>query len=138
MDATNDFDHQEDHDDAVRDDLDLAEDADEGGDGAGAPLSCPKCGAPMVPIVYGYPGGALWDRVHRGEVALGGCVVTGFDPTHQCDAGHKWLRSGRAAGMDPDALAGFFGPSTRGSGRLFEVFDGWTLVGDASTEQAWD
>lgn len=56
---------------------------------------CPDCGSKMVRIVYGYPGPGLIERSMRGEVALGGCCVTGFDPTHQCGQGHKWRWTGR-------------------------------------------
>jgi hypothetical protein len=40
----------------------------------------------MLPIVFGYPMPELFEAEQRGEVALGGCVVTGEDPTHRCAA----------------------------------------------------
>lgn len=39
-----------------------------------------KLGVKVLPIVYGLPDKTLFDRAKRGEVALGGCVITGFDP----------------------------------------------------------
>jgi len=71
---------------------------------------CPDCGSKMVRIVYGYPMGGLLERSARGEVALGGCVVTGFDATHVCDQGHRWRWAGTAAELDADAAAGVLVP----------------------------
>jgi hypothetical protein len=55
-----------------------------------APVSatCPRCGAfaPMLPIVFGYPTPDTFLAAERGDLALGGCVVSGEDPTHQCSA----------------------------------------------------
>ncbi len=50
------------------------------------PTGCPECGsADRVPIFYGYPSAALFEARRRGEVALGGCVITGDDePARQC------------------------------------------------------
>ncbi|MBA2719832.1 MAG: hypothetical protein H0U52_11425 [Chloroflexi bacterium] len=49
---------------------------------------CPRCGAwaAMRPIVFGYPSPELMAAADRGSVALGGCVMHGEDPTHQCTA----------------------------------------------------
>ena len=57
---------------------------------------CPVCKEPMVRIVYGYPSMELFESSARGEVALGGCVVSGFgvDPTHRCRQGHEWCWDG--------------------------------------------
>jgi hypothetical protein len=40
----------------------------------------------MLPIVFGYPSLELFEAEGRGEVALGGCLVSGEDPTHRCSA----------------------------------------------------
>ena len=40
----------------------------------------------MRPMVFGYPSRELIAAADRGSVALGGCVMTGEDPTHQCTA----------------------------------------------------
>ncbi len=40
------------------------------------PTACPDCGKPtVVPVVYGYPGPAMFEAVERNSVLLGGCVV---------------------------------------------------------------
>ena len=59
------------------------------------PPGCPTCGTVGVPIVYGMPGPELVDAAERGEVFIGGCVITGDDPTHVCAAGHHWKAPGR-------------------------------------------
>ncbi|MGY1986914.1 hypothetical protein ACI792_11870 [Blastococcus sp. SYSU DS0669] len=39
---------------------------------------CPGCGREdSVPLVYGLPGGDLFEQAERGQVALGGCLVPG-------------------------------------------------------------
>lgn len=57
---------------------------------------CPECSKPMLRIVYGYPSAELFGRSARGEVALGGCVISGFgdDATHRCQQGHEWRWTG--------------------------------------------
>lgn len=40
----------------------------------------------MVPIVFGYPSSETFAAADRGEIALGGCLVSGEDPTHRCSA----------------------------------------------------
>lgn len=49
-------------------------------------LRCGKCQAVRltVPIVYGLPGYELMERAERGEVVLGGCVVTASAPLRAC------------------------------------------------------
>jgi hypothetical protein len=57
------------------------------------PLACPECGSNtnVVPIVYGYPSPELREAAERGEVFLGGCVITGDDPLWYCDdCEHGW------------------------------------------------
>lgn len=49
------------------------------------PDRCLWCGtASPVPIVFGLPDGELEELADRGEVILGGCVVTGNDPRWRC------------------------------------------------------
>lgn len=49
------------------------------------PAPCPHCGSEQViPIVYGMPGAELGAAWERGEVELGGCVVSGNDPERHC------------------------------------------------------
>ena len=56
---------------------------------------CPSCGSSkVVPIVYGMPGSELAEAYERGEVELGGCVITGDDPQWRCKGcGHDWGRA---------------------------------------------
>ena len=50
-----------------------------------APRRCPNCGSKsIVRIVYGLPGPELFEKAERGEVMLGGCIITGNDPAHGC------------------------------------------------------
>ncbi len=60
-----------------------------------AELRCPECGsADVIPIVYGKPGRELMAQAERGEVALGGCILTGNDPAWHCTAcQHRWGRT---------------------------------------------
>ena len=54
---------------------------------------CPQCGSRenVVPIIYGYPGPELRDAAERGEVKLGGCVISGDDPRWYCkDREYSW------------------------------------------------
>ena len=55
---------------------------------------CPKCGSSeVVPIAYGMPGSELVEAYERGEVELGGCVVTDRDPEWHCKTcGHEWSK----------------------------------------------
>ena len=52
---------------------------------------CPECGGKGLEIVYGLPAPELFERAERGEVVLGGCCVSSFDPRWQCaDCGKTW------------------------------------------------
>ncbi len=48
------------------------------------PASCQACGTALVPVVYGYPGGSLFESAERGEVVLGGCEVSDHQPAFAC------------------------------------------------------
>lgn len=45
---------------------------------------CPKCGEQLVEIVYGRPGPELFEASERGEVILGGCLISGDGPEYRC------------------------------------------------------
>ncbi|MFC9964962.1 hypothetical protein ACFVH4_12050 [Nocardia ignorata] len=45
---------------------------------------CAECGGPMTRIVYGMPAPPLQEAAQRGEVMLGGCVVSDFSPRWGC------------------------------------------------------
>jgi hypothetical protein len=46
-------------------------------------LPIPKGRVPrLVPLVMGLPRPATFERARRGEVILGGCIVSGFEPKY--------------------------------------------------------
>jgi len=45
---------------------------------------CPRCGARAIPILHGMPTLEAFEAADRGEIALGGCVVTDEDPDFAC------------------------------------------------------
>ena len=50
---------------------------------------CPACGAlAMVRILYGRPSRQGFEAAERGEVVLGGCVVSRESPLFACTACH--------------------------------------------------
>ncbi len=38
--------------------------------------TCPQCGGKTIPTIYGYPSRKAFEMAERGEVRLGGCVIT--------------------------------------------------------------
>ena len=54
--------------------------------------NCPFCGSDNISsIIYGYPSPELLDKAARGEVSLGGCVITNYDPNKKCNVcGKSW------------------------------------------------
>ena len=54
---------------------------------------CPECGSKdTLPIVFGYPDDKLGELAGLGLVVLGGCIVSGEDPTHTCRECHAAWR----------------------------------------------
>ena len=49
-------------------------------------VKCPACGGKLVPILYGLPTAEAGEAAERGEIALGGCLMSGDDPHLQCAA----------------------------------------------------
>lgn len=45
---------------------------------------CPRCGARAIPILRGLPSLEAFEAADRGEIALGGCVVTDDDLNFAC------------------------------------------------------
>ena len=67
---------------------------------------CPMCGKRAgVCLVYGEVGDpTVIAQVERGEIVLGGCVVTGTDPDWHCGAcSHDW-RARRSGAKKPPPL----------------------------------
>jgi hypothetical protein len=58
---------------------------------------CPNCGGqPLVPIVYGFPSEFMMQLSQRGVLELGGCVISGDDPSFRCPTcRHDVWRDGR-------------------------------------------
>ena len=53
---------------------------------------CPSCGSTKVAeIVFGYPTEETLEAGTRGELVLGGCIVSEIDPEWHCTAcDHEW------------------------------------------------
>ena len=48
--------------------------------------ACPRCGSAdqVIPIVYGLPNERGFDAARRGEIRLGGCLVSEDSPAWWC------------------------------------------------------
>jgi len=69
---------------------------------------CPTCNAgKLIPIVYGMPGSELVEQSERGELELGGCIITEvIDPVSGFISGDPELSCLKCEGQ-------FFRESTR-------------------------
>src|SRR5688500_16953006 len=56
------------------------------------PSECPICESRgVVRIAYGLPSREMIESAKKGEIVLGGCVVSGNDPQWRCTAcRHEW------------------------------------------------
>lgn len=52
--------------------------------GGAEPEQCPRCGAVLIPVAYGYPSMEMFEAAERGEILLGGCVLFEGRPTSRC------------------------------------------------------
>ncbi|MFC7532258.1 hypothetical protein [Actinoplanes sp. GCM10030250] len=52
--------------------------------------SCPECGAPGVPLIFGLPVPEARAAAEDGDLALGGCVMSPEPPNWQCAHDHQW------------------------------------------------
>ena len=59
--------------------------------------NCPNCGEKqLVPIVYGFPSEFTRQLSQKGGVELGGCIISGDDPSLRCrNCHHDVWRDGR-------------------------------------------
>ncbi len=77
---------------------------------------CPTCNAgKLIPIIYGFPGRELMEQAERGEIEIGGCVVSNevFDPERGFISGDaelycskcegRFFRIGRSAPVSPES-----------------------------------
>lgn len=62
---------------------------------------CPTCNAgKLIPIIYGFPGRELMEQSGRGEIELGGCVVSEvFDPERGFISGDPELFCSKCEGQ---------------------------------------
>ena len=56
--------------------------------------ACPDCGNDMIEILYGYPAPEAMARAEKGEIKLGGCIVSDDSPTHYCKHCKKYVNMG--------------------------------------------
>ncbi|MEV6301396.1 hypothetical protein AB0M02_18445 [Actinoplanes sp. NPDC051861] len=59
--------------------------------------SCPECGLPGVPLLFGLPVPEARQAAEDGDLALGGCVTPGQAPNWQCASGHRWRDADQGA-----------------------------------------
>ena len=60
--------------------------------------TCPVCGGSCIPFVYGLPGWEVGESAERGEVVIGGCVISDKNPDFRCSqCGHEWLADASGA-----------------------------------------
>ena len=54
-------------------------------------VKCPSCGHShsVIPIAYGMPDSDIIEKSEKGEVMLGGCLITICQPTHFCKSCHE-------------------------------------------------
>lgn len=45
---------------------------------------CPRCGTRAIPILRGLPSADAFEAADRGELSLGGCLITDDDPAQKC------------------------------------------------------
>lgn len=51
--------------------------------------SCPRCGSSkVIPIQYGYPAPEAFEAAERGEIVLGGSIVSSENPEWLCASCH--------------------------------------------------
>jgi hypothetical protein len=67
---------------------------------------CPACQLKAgVKILFGFPSYKMFERSERGEIALGGCVLSEESPDYRClSCGHEWQIVRRQTEVD-DALS---------------------------------
>lgn len=56
------------------------------------PRTCLKCSSSkVIPIAYGYLSSEMIEELERGEIILGGCVITDEIPLWHCgECEHEW------------------------------------------------
>ncbi len=77
------------------------------------PPACHRCQTTMVRIVYGYPGGDMFEAAERGEIALGGCVMRECQAAWRCTSCHP--RPARRPASDVSTVADAWAARSRRS-----------------------
>jgi hypothetical protein len=54
---------------------------------------CPKCHSQLIPIIYGLPTHEMFLKQEKGELILGGCVISPNDPKYYCKKCKKNITS---------------------------------------------
>ena len=78
---------------------------------------CPNCGEQqLVPIVYGFPSDLTRQLSQKGVVELGGCIISGDDPSFRCQSAPRVVARVRTTtpigpGMASCSDAGEHGPT---------------------------
>ena len=108
----------------------MTEQTDESDQTESTRVECPQCGSlDGTPIAWGYPGAGTFEAADRGEVVLGGCVVSADDPTHSCTScGYSWVhpdatRDPRSVLVEPDYAAAMPIPEETPPGRDPELME---------------
>ena len=108
----------------------MTEQTDESDQTESTRVECPQCGSlDGTPIAWGYPGAGTFEAADRGEVVLGGCVVSADDPTHSCTScGYSWVhpdatRDPRSVLREPDYAAAMPIPEETPPGRDPELME---------------
>jgi hypothetical protein len=52
--------------------------------------TCPECGTPGVPLLFGLPVPEAREAAVDGRLALGGCLLPDDPPNWQCLRAHQW------------------------------------------------
>ena len=57
------------------------------------PVKCPHCGGKVLRIAYGDPGPEMLEAANRGEIILGGCLISDESPDYACpDCGQTFRK----------------------------------------------
>ena len=47
--------------------------------------NCPNCGGKLIDIIYGMPDYTIGEKAMKGEIHLGGCIISDDDPIYHCN-----------------------------------------------------
>ena len=50
---------------------------------------CPYCSSKLIEIVYGMPSPEAFEKVEKGELYLGGCIIEDNQPKYHCNKCNK-------------------------------------------------